>query len=356
MALASAAVIVAIGSFAARSLRRPVVSGSEEMLGALGVVERATDDGDWWIAVHGEHWRARSAQALVPGDRVRVARIDGLTLTVTPIAAHSDAAASAPGPESAAPDTRHLPRSTHHDRPSIRALAPRWSVFLVVASIKILREYRRGVIFLLGRFWKVKGPGLVIVIPGIQQMVKVDLRVVTMDVPRRTSSRATTSRSRSMRSCSFASSIRKRPSSRSRTFSATSQLAQTTLRAVLGKHEARRDARRARTPQPRRTADPRRADRLLGHPRWPTSRSSIDLNESMVRAIARQAEAERERRAKVIHAEGESRPHGRCSKRRRCCLGSRRRCSCATLQTLTQVAGDKARRWCFRCRWICWAS
>lgn len=113
MALASAAVIIAIGSFAARSLRRPVVSGSEEMLGALGVVERATDDGDWWIAVHGEHWRARSAQALVPGDRVRVARIDGLTLTVTPIAAHSDAAASAPGPESAAPDTHHLtPGST----------------------------------------------------------------------------------------------------------------------------------------------------------------------------------------------------------------------------------------------------
>ena len=113
MALASAAVIIVISSFAARSLRRPVVSGSEEMLGALGVVERATDDGDWWIAVHGEHWRARSAQVLVPGDRVRVARIDGLTLTVTPIAAHSDAAASAPGPESAAPDTRHLtPGST----------------------------------------------------------------------------------------------------------------------------------------------------------------------------------------------------------------------------------------------------
>jgi membrane-bound serine protease (ClpP class) len=113
MALASAAVIIAIGSFAARSLRRPVVSGSEEMLGALGVVERATDDGDWWIAVHGEHWRARSAQALVPGDRVRVAGIDGLTLTVIPIAAQSDAAASAPAPDSAAPDTHHLtPGST----------------------------------------------------------------------------------------------------------------------------------------------------------------------------------------------------------------------------------------------------
>ena len=110
MALASAAVIIAIGSFAARSLRRPVVSGSEEMLGALGVVERATDDGDWWIAVHGEHWRARSAQVLVPGDRVRVAGIDGLALTVVPIAAQSHTSAAAPG--SSPPDTHHLtPRS-----------------------------------------------------------------------------------------------------------------------------------------------------------------------------------------------------------------------------------------------------
>ena len=113
MALASAAVIIAIGSFAARSLRRPVVSGSEEMLGALGKVERATGDGDWWIAVHGEHWRARSAQALSPGDRVRVAGIDGLTLTVTPIAAQSDASTAAAGAGSSAPDSHHFtPGST----------------------------------------------------------------------------------------------------------------------------------------------------------------------------------------------------------------------------------------------------
>ena len=110
MALASAAVIIVISSFAARSLRRPVVSGREEMLGVLGVVERATDDGDWWIAVHGEHWRARSAQVLVPGDRVRVAGIDGLALTVVPIAAQSHTSAAAPG--SSPPDTHHLtPRS-----------------------------------------------------------------------------------------------------------------------------------------------------------------------------------------------------------------------------------------------------
>jgi membrane-bound serine protease (ClpP class) len=83
------------------------------MLGALGKVERATDDGDWWIAVHGEHWRARSAQALAPGDGVRVTRIDGLTLTVTPIAAQSSASSAAVDPASSPPDTQHLtPGST----------------------------------------------------------------------------------------------------------------------------------------------------------------------------------------------------------------------------------------------------
>jgi len=90
MALASAAIIIAIGSFAARSLRRPVVSGSEEMLGALGTVERTTDDGDWWVAVHGEHWRARDLHGLAAGGRVRVTGIDGLTLEVAPLDAVGD--------------------------------------------------------------------------------------------------------------------------------------------------------------------------------------------------------------------------------------------------------------------------
>ena len=94
MALASAAILIAIGNLAARSLRRPVVSGSEEMLGAVGRVERATDDGDWWIAVHGEHWRARSVQALALGDPVRVTHIDGLTLEVAPL----DATGGSPHP------------------------------------------------------------------------------------------------------------------------------------------------------------------------------------------------------------------------------------------------------------------
>ncbi len=105
MALASAAILIAIGSFAARSLRRPVVSGSEEMLGAIGTVERATDDGDWWIAVHGEHWRARSAQTLAAGQPVRVTAMAGLTLEVAPC----DPAAARP----AAPGLARTPDSSH---------------------------------------------------------------------------------------------------------------------------------------------------------------------------------------------------------------------------------------------------
>jgi len=94
MALASAAIIIAIGTFAARSLRRPVVSGSEEMLGAIGTVERAAEGGGWWVAIHGEHWRARGLHGLAAGERVRVTGIDGLTLEVAPL----DAAGGSPHP------------------------------------------------------------------------------------------------------------------------------------------------------------------------------------------------------------------------------------------------------------------
>ena len=105
MALASAAIIIAIGTFAARSLRRPVVSGSEEMLGAIGTVERATDDGDWWVAVHGEHWRARSAQTLAAGQPVRVTRMNGLTLEVAALDTADGAVLTQASP--------HPPRPSH---------------------------------------------------------------------------------------------------------------------------------------------------------------------------------------------------------------------------------------------------
>ncbi|MDO9597666.1 MAG: SPFH domain-containing protein, partial [Azoarcus sp.] len=111
-------------------------------------------------------------------------------------------------------------------------------IFLVVASIKILREYERGVIFLLGRFWKVKGPGLVIVVPGIQQMVKVDLRVVTMDVPPQdVISRDNVSVKVNAIVFFRVVDPEKAIIQVENFLVATSQLAQTTLRAVLGKHE-----------------------------------------------------------------------------------------------------------------------
>lgn len=177
---------------------------------------------------------------------------------------------------------------------------------LIFASIRVLREYQRGVIFLLGRFWRVKGPGLIIVIPGIQQMVRVDLRTVVMDVPPQDVI------SRDNVSVKVNAVVYFRVIDPQRAIiqvedflAATSQLAQTTLRSVLGKHEldemlAERD---------KLNID---IQRLLdaSTDAWGIKVSSVeikhvDIDPTMVRAIARQAEAERERRAKVIHAEGE---------------------------------------------------
>lgn len=180
-------------------------------------------------------------------------------------------------------------------------------VILVVAnSLRILREYQRGVVFQLGRFWKVKGPGLVILIPGIQQMVKVDLRIVVMDVP----SQDVISRDNVSVKVNAVIYFRVVDPERAiiqveNFMAATSQLAQTTLRAVLGKH----DLDEMLSERERLNLD---IQKILDAQTdaWGIKVTNVeikhvDLNESMVRAIARQAEAERERRAKVIHAEGE---------------------------------------------------
>jgi regulator of protease activity HflC (stomatin/prohibitin superfamily) len=174
------------------------------------------------------------------------------------------------------------------------------------SSIRILREYQRGVVFLLGRFWRVKGPGLVIIVPGIQQMVRVDLRTVTMDVP----SQDVISRDNVSVKVNAVLYFRVVDPQRAiieveNFMVATSQLAQTTLRSVLGKHEL--DELLAE--RERLNVDIQQAldAQTLS---WGIKVANVeikhvDINESMVRAIARQAEAERERRAKVIHAEGE---------------------------------------------------
>ena len=179
-------------------------------------------------------------------------------------------------------------------------------LMLIAASLRILREYQRGVVFQLGRFWKVKGPGLVILIPGIQQMVRVDLRTVVMDVP----SQDVISRDNVSVKVNAVLYFRVVDPERAiiqveNFLAATSQLAQTTLRAVLGKHELDEMlSERERLNLAIQKILDAQTD-AWGIKVTNVEIKHVDLNENMVRAIARQAEAERERRAKVIHAEGE---------------------------------------------------
>ncbi len=177
---------------------------------------------------------------------------------------------------------------------------------LVLASLRILREYERGVIFLLGRFWKIKGPGLIIVIPIVQQIVRVDLRIVVLDVPTQDVI------SRDNVSIKVNAVIYYRVVDSQKAIiqvedfrSATSQLAQTTLRSVLGQHEL--DEILAERDQLNDHIQQILDDRTDA---WGIKVSNVeikhvDLDESMIRAIAKQAETERIRRAKIINAEGE---------------------------------------------------
>jgi len=173
-------------------------------------------------------------------------------------------------------------------------------------SLRILREYERGVIFLLGRFWGVKGPGLIIVIPIIQQMVRVDLRTIVLDVPTQDVI------SRDNVSVKVNAVLYYRVIDPQRAIiqveefhNATSQLAQTTLRSVLGQHEldemlSERDKLNADLQRMLDAQTDAWGIKVLN-----VEIKHVDLDESMVRAIAKQAEAERSRRAKIIDAEGE---------------------------------------------------
>ncbi len=179
-------------------------------------------------------------------------------------------------------------------------------LLVILSSLKVIREYERAVVFVLGRFYRVKGPGLIIVIPVIQQMVRVDLRIRVLDVP----TQDVISRDNVSVKVNAVVYYRvldpEKAVIRVEDFeAATSQLAQTTLRSVLGQHEldemlAERD---------KLNADIRR---ILDEQTdaWGIKVSNVelkhvDLDESMIRAIAKQAEAERIRRAKIISAEGE---------------------------------------------------
>ena len=216
-------------------------------------------------------------------------------------------------------------------------------VLLVLSALRVLREYERGVVFQLGRFWKVKGPGLVLVIPGIQQMVRVDLRVVTMDVqPQDVISRDNVSVKVNAVVFFRVVDPQKAIIQVEDYLMATSQLAQTTLRAVLGKHEL--DEMLAE--RERLNSD---IQQLLDSQTdaWGIKVSNVeikhvDIDESMVRAIAKQAEAERERRAKVIHAEGELQASEKLLAAAEILAARPQAMQLRYLQTLTSIAGDKS--------------
>jgi regulator of protease activity HflC (stomatin/prohibitin superfamily) len=214
---------------------------------------------------------------------------------------------------------------------------------LLFYAVRILREYERGVIFQLGRFWSVKGPGLIIVIPGLQQMVKLDIRTVTMDVPPQdVISRDNVSVKVNAVVYFRVVDPQKAVIQVENYLVATSQLAQTTLRAVLGKHDmdemlAEREKLNLDIQQ---TLDAQTDS-------WGIKVSNveikhIDLNENMVRAMARQAEAERERRSKIILAEGELQASQKLLEAAQTLASQPEAMQLRYLQTLTVIAGDKS--------------
>jgi regulator of protease activity HflC (stomatin/prohibitin superfamily) len=215
-------------------------------------------------------------------------------------------------------------------------------VAFLVMSLRILREYERGVVFQLGRFWKVKGPGLVILIPGIQQMVRVDLRVVVMDIP----SQDVISRDNVSVKVSAVLYFRVVDPARAiiqveRFLEATSQLAQTTLRAVLGKHELddMLSERERLNLDVQKILDAQTD--TWGIKVTNVEIKHVDLNDTMIRAIARQAEAERERRAKVIHAEGELQASHKLAEAAQVLAREPQALQLRYLETLTVIAADK---------------
>ena len=216
-------------------------------------------------------------------------------------------------------------------------------VGLLASAFRILREYERGVVFMLGRFYKVKGPGLVIIIPIVQQMVRVDLRTMVADIP----SQDLITKDNVSVKVNAVLYYRVVDSERAiinveNFMEATGQLAQTTLRSVLGQHELDELlAERERLNKDIQAILDQQTDQ------WGIKVSNVeikhvDLDESMIRAIARQAEAERERRAKVIHAEGEQQAASKLVEAAEQLSTQSSAMQLRYLQTLTEIAGEKS--------------
>ena len=215
-------------------------------------------------------------------------------------------------------------------------------IVVLYNTIKILKEYERGVVFLLGRFQKVKGPGLIILFPGIQVMTKVDLRVIVMDVP----TQDVISRDNVSVKVNAVIYFRivdpeKAVIRVADVFEATSQLSQTTLRSVLGQHELDDMlAEREKLNTHIQSLLDQRTDNW-GIKVANVEIKHVDLDESMIRAIAQQAEAERARRAKIINAEAEKQAATMLSEAANILAKEEQALQLRYLQTLKEISNER---------------
>ena len=214
---------------------------------------------------------------------------------------------------------------------------------LLFSAFRVLREYQRGVVFMLGRMYKVKGPGLVIIVPIIQQMVRVDLRTLVLDIP----TQDLITRDNVSVKVNAVLYFRVVDSEKAIInvedyMEATGQLAQTTLRSVLGQHELDELlAEREKLNADIQTILDDQTD-VWGIKVQNVEIKHVDIDESMIRAIAKQAEAERERRAKVIHADGEFQASTRLVEAAEQLAREPSSMQLRYLQTLTEIAGEKS--------------
>jgi regulator of protease activity HflC (stomatin/prohibitin superfamily) len=212
---------------------------------------------------------------------------------------------------------------------------------VIASAIKVLREYERGVVFTLGRFTSTKGPGLILIIPILQQMVRIDLRTLVLDVP----SQDVISRDNVSVRVNAVIYFRVIDPGRATIqvedyMQATSELAQTTLRSVLGKHEldemlSERDKLNSDIQEILDSQTDAWGIKVAN-----VEIKHVDINESMIRAIARQAEAERERRARVIDAEGEQQAAAKLLEAAEVLAQSPQAMQLRYLSTLQGIAGE----------------
>lgn len=217
-----------------------------------------------------------------------------------------------------------------------------FAVALLVSAVKILNEYERGVVLTLGRYTSTKGPGLIILIPMVQKIIKVDLRTIVMDVP----PQDVISRDNVSVKVNAVVYFRVVDPSRSilqvaNYYEAISQLSQTTLRSVLGQHELDEMlTEREKLNSDLQTILDEQSD-AWGVKVTNVEIKHIDLDESMIRAMARQAEAERSRRAKVIHAEGEMQAAEKLREAAALLSQEPQALQLRYMQTLIDIAGEK---------------